>query len=92
MKHSTKQSVRRGIGAACLCLTVLLASCATPHSGPQALPNPALYEKPIDVPQPPANLTNEALAGWALDLIGAIGLANADRESLRVWADKLKGE
>lgn len=70
---------------------MLLASCATrPVPAPQALPNPALYERDIEVPQPPANLTNESLAGWALDLIGAIGLANADRASLRVWADTLK--
>lgn len=73
---------------------MLLASCATrPVPAPQALPNPVLYEKPIDVPQPPAGLTNESLAAWALDLIGAIGLANADRASLRVWAEIIqKGE
>lgn len=68
-----------------------LASCATQPQG-QALPNPALYEKDIDVPQPPTTLTNETLAAWALDLIGAIGLANADRASMRAWASTLKGE
>lgn len=90
MKHSHKLWRRIGIGLTSLCLMMSLASCATqPRT---ALPNPALYEKDIDVPQPPSPLTNEGLGQWALELVGALGLANADRASLRTWASTIKGE
>ena len=66
-------------------------------AGLRGVPEPAipprdLYDRPVDVPEPPQGaLRNAELSKYALSLIEALGLANADRAALRAWADKVGG-
>lgn len=91
MTDSKKLWSRSLTGLCSLCLMLSLTACAVPPKpvGP-TLPNPALYEEPIPVPQLPEGATNADLAQWPLDLIEALGFANADRASLRAWVQQLK--
>ncbi|CAI3971314.1 Rz-like spanin [Variovorax phage VAC_51] len=58
-----------------------------------ALPPADLYEAPVNVPEPPQGaLTNAGLSKYALSLIEALGLANADRAAIRAWASTIKKE
>lgn len=45
------------------------------------------------MPEPPQGaLTNADLSKYALDLIEALGLANADRAAVRAWVNTIKKE
>lgn len=91
MQSSKKPSARILSGLCSLFLILSLQACALPQKPPvQTLPNAALYETDIEVPLPPEKPTNGDLAQWPLNLIEAIGSANADRASLREWVNKLK--
>ena len=91
MPSSKKPSARILSGLCSLFLILSLQACALPQKPPVlTLPSAALYEADIVVPLPPEKPTNADLARWPLDLIEALGLANADRASLREWANQLK--
>lgn len=79
----------RPLGAACLCLTMLLG-CSSLPSG-QATPNEALYAH-VAEPQPELPLTNDSLSRWTLTLRKTIADMNTDRDSLGAWVSTIKGE
>lgn len=64
-----------------------------PAAPTPALPPRDLYETPVHVPEPPqGDLENAGLPEYALSLIEALGLANADRAAIRAWASTIKKE
>ena len=93
MKNSQSNFLRPLSGLMLACLMASLTACALPPSAPTfAIPDPALYAEPIPVPTPKAGkLTNSAISQWTMELIEALGLANADRAALAAWVNKLKG-
>lgn len=92
MSTSKPLWVRARHGAMSLCLLLSLTACGTLRVEPM-LPPPDLYDRPVDVPEPPQGaLDNAGLSKYALSLIEALGLANADRAALRAWASTIKKE
>ena len=81
-------------GAMSLCLLLSLTACGTLRGVPTpALPPADLYDRPVNVPEPPQGaLTNTDLSKYALSLIEALGLANADRAAIGAWASTIKKE
>lgn len=94
MTNSKPLWARARNGLMSLCLLLSLTACGTLRGVPVAmLPPPELYEAPVDVPEPPQGaLRNAELSKYALSLIEALGLANADRAALRAWVQQLKKE
>lgn len=66
-----------------------LVSCATQPETRIAAPNEALYKSDVPVPELKENATNADLARWGQALVKALGIANADRASLREWASQI---
>lgn len=90
MRNSKPRWTRALLGAMSLSLLLSLTACGTLRVEP-VLPPSDLYERPVDVPEPPQGaLTNADLSKYALDLIEALGLANADRAAIRTWASTIK--
>lgn len=91
MNDSTKSWRSRLSGLMLTCLLASLTACGTlPAKQTFVLPDAHLYEAPVEVPAPPVGrLTNAALSKWSLELIAALGLANADRAGLAAWAKQL---
>lgn len=79
----------RWSGALFLILTGSVASCATPPApAPEVirLTPPAALLEPTEIP-PYRGRTNGDLAEWAVQCIGAIEEANADKAAIRRWAE-----
>ena len=81
-------------GALSLCLLLSLTACGTLRGVPTpALPPSDLYDAPVRVPEPPQGaLDNAGLSKYALSLIEALGLANADRAAIGAWASTITKE
>ena len=91
MQTSKKPSGPIVRGLMSLCLLLSLTACgALPSKPSPSLPNAALYETDVPVPVLKENALQADLTRYVLELIEALGLANADRASLREWATKLK--
>lgn len=61
-----------------------------PAAPTPAVPPSDLYDHPVNVPEPPQGaLDNAGLSKYALSLIEALGLANADRAALAAWAGSI---
>lgn len=94
MSAMTPHSMRTRCGLVGLYLMMSLTACAPLRAvpTPQALPNPTLYESPVPAPEPPAGkLNNGNLTKWSLELLEALGVANADRAALRAWVESIRG-
>ena len=81
-------------GAMSLCLLLSLTACGMLPAAPTpALPPRDLYDAPVRVPEPPQGaLDNAGLSKYALSLIEALGLANADRAAIGAWASTIQKE
>lgn len=67
-----------------------LTACATPSAPPVPPPVKLLPPESLLQEAPEPRLlgeTNEDLAQWALELLGAVRLLNADKRALKGWAD-----
>lgn len=94
MTNSKPRSARVRAGVMSLCLMLSLTACALrPVAPTPALPPSDLYDRPVNVPEPPQGaLDNAGLSKYALSLIEALGLANADRAAIGAWASTIQKE